>query len=131
MAYLVVSFQTAQPQPKEIIVQKITELVNRDLRDFKIVEMTEVYRVDDDGRKSCSLGFFKDKNTASAFAGVQIDANWHKIGQAFVLTNGTVGYVITQQESANLFDDEAEALEIKKKAVAKLSPAGRKLLGFE
>lgn len=93
--------------------------------------MTEVYRVDDGGRKSKSLGFFKDPNIATAFAGVQTDANWHNTGQALVLTDGTIGYVITQQEPVKLFDDEAEALEIKKKAIDKLSPVERKLLGLE
>lgn len=110
---------------------KIKELIDKDLKGFKIVEMTEVYRLDDDGRKSSSLGFFKDPNTAAAFAGVQTDASWHKTGQALVLTDGTVGYVIEDQKPVKLFDDEVEALEIKKKAVAKLSPAERKLLGFE
>ena len=110
---------------------KIKELVGKDLKDFKIVEMTEVYLVDDDGRKYISLGFFKNPNTAAAFAEVQTDASYHKTGSALVLTDGTVGYVLTQQEPVKLFDDEAEALEIKKKTVAKLSPAERKLLGFE
>ena len=31
---------------------KIKELVGKDLKGFKIVEMTEVYRVNDEGRKS-------------------------------------------------------------------------------
>ncbi|USN94507.1 MAG: hypothetical protein H6791_01955 [Candidatus Nomurabacteria bacterium] len=110
---------------------KIKELVGKDLRDFKIVEMTEVYRVDDDGLKSSSLGFFKDPNIASAFAGVQKNASWHKTGQALVLTDGTIGYVIEDQNPVKLFDDEAEALDIKKKAVAKFSPEERKLLGYE
>lgn len=109
----------------------IKELIGKDLKGFEIVEMTEVYRVDEDGRKSRSLGFFKDPNTASAFAGVQTDPTWHRTGQALVLTNGITGYVVMQQEPVKLFDDEAEALDIKKKAVAKLSQAERKLLGFE
>lgn len=110
---------------------KIKELIGKDLRGFRILEMTEVYRVNDDGRKSSSLGFFRDPNTAAAFAGVQTDANWHKTGQALVLTDGTIGYVITQQEPVKLFDDETKALEIKKRVFAKLSTAERKLLGFE
>ncbi len=110
---------------------KIKELIDKDLKGFKIVEMTEVYRMDNDGLKSSSLGFFKNPNMAMAFAGVQTDPSWHKTEQALVLTDGTVGYVIEEQNPVKLFDDEAEALEIKKKAVAKLSPAERKLLGFE
>lgn len=110
---------------------KIKELIGKDLKGFKVVEMTEVYRVNDDGQMSRSIGFFKNPNTAQAFAGVQTDANWHKTGQAFVLTDGTVGYILAQEESVKLFDDEVEALEIKKKALARLSPAERKLFGFE
>lgn len=109
---------------------EIKKLVGKDLRGFKVVEMTEVYLVDYDGRKSRSLGFFKDPDIASAFAGVQIDASMHKTGQALVLTNGTVGYVIEDQKPVKFFDDEMEMLEIKRKAIAKLSPAERKLLGF-
>lgn len=110
---------------------KIKELVGKDLEGFKIVEMTEVYRVYVDGSGYRSLGFFKDPITATAFAGAQMDANWYKTGQALVLTDGTVGYLIEDQKPVKLFDDEAEALAIKKKAVAKLSPAERKLLRLE
>jgi hypothetical protein len=109
----------------------IKELIGKDLSEFKIVEMTEVYNVDENGRKSSSLGFFKDSNIAEAFAGVQTNASWHRTGQALVLTDGTIGYVIGQRDAVKLFDDEAEALDIKKKAIAKLSPAERKLLGLE
>jgi hypothetical protein len=109
---------------------KIKELVGKDLKGFKIINMTEVYQVNDDGQKFSSLGFFKDPNTALAFARVQEDANWHKTGQVLVLTDGTVGYVIEDQKPVKLFDDEVEALEIKKKAVAKLSFEERKLLGL-
>jgi len=109
----------------------IRGLVGKDLKGFKIVEMTEVYRVDEDGLKSSSLGFFKDPNTATAFAGVQTNASSHKTIQVLVLTDGTVGYVIMHQDPVKLFDDETEAHEIKKKALAKLSPAERELLGFD
>lgn len=108
----------------------LKELIGKDLKGFKIVEMTEVYRVDDDGQKSSSLGFFKDPNTAVAFAGAQTDANWHKTGQVLVLTDGIIGYVIEDQKPVKFFDDEAEALTIKKKAIAKLSPAERKILNL-
>jgi len=109
----------------------LNDLIGKDLKDFKIVQMTEVYRVDDDERKSSPLGFFKDPNIAKVFAGAQTDANWHKTAPAFVLTDGTVGYVIGQSEPVKLFNDEEEAVNLRKKAVAKLSPEERKLLGFE
>ena len=125
----------SKPQTKEVemetVVKNIKELVGTDLKGFSIVEMTEVYRVNDDGRKSVSLGFFQNSDIAAAFAGVQSDANWHKTWTAMVLTDGTVGYVISDGVSVKLFDDKTEAVEIKKKALAKLSPAERALFGFK
>ncbi len=111
------------------MMPKLNALLGKSLKDYKIVEMTEVYQIDDDGRKTNSLGFFKDKNIAEVFAGAQTDANWHKTGQALVLTDGAVGYIVGS-ESVVLFNDEKEALDLKQKALAKLSPAERKLLKF-
>lgn len=110
---------------------KLNGLIGKDLKGFKIAKMTEVYFMDLDGRKSNSVGFFKNPNIAEAFAGVQTDAAFHKTQPALVLTDGKVGYLIAEQDPIKLFDDETEALEIKKKALAKLTPAERKLiLGF-
>jgi len=110
---------------------KIRELIDRDLRNFKIIEMTEVFRVNDDGRKVSSLGFFKDSNTAVAFKGIQKDANWHKTEQTLVLTDGTVGYNITGGNPVHLFDVESAVIKIKKKAIARLSRAELRILGLE
>ena len=109
----------------------IKELVEKDLKGFRVLEMTEVFKVDEDGRKRDSLGFFKDQNTAVAFAGIQTDSNWHKTAQAFVLTNGIIGYVIEKKEAVKIFDDKTEALKIKRKAIAKLSLPERRLLKLE
>ena len=109
----------------------IKELIGKDLKGFKIVEMTEVYRTNEDGLKFNSLGFFKDPNIAAAFAGIQDGAIYYKTEQSLLLTDGIIGYLIQGQESVKFFNDEAEAVEIKKKAIAKLSSAERKLLGFE
>ena len=108
----------------------INGLVCIDLKGFKIAEMTEVYRVDEDGRKSSSLGFFRSSTTAEAFAGAQTDASWHRTRPAFVLTDGKVGYVIDEQVSVKLFNDEQVALDLRNQVIAKLSPAERSLLGF-
>jgi hypothetical protein len=116
---------------RQMELTKIKKLVGKDLKGFKIIEMTEVYQIDDNGLRSSSIGFFKDPNTAVAFVGVQTDASWHKTGQALVLTDGIIGYVITQLEPVKFFDDETEVMNVKKKVIAKLSPAERKLLGFE
>lgn len=107
------------------------ELVGRDLIGFEIVEMTEVYRVDDDGLRSSSIGFFRDQTIAAAFVETRREKSWIRTECALILTDGTVGYVIENQKPVKLFDDEAETLEIKKRAVARLSPLERKILGFE
>lgn len=110
---------------------KAGELVGKDLHGFEIAKMTEVYSVNEDGIKSRSHGFFRNPDIAVAFAGLQRDPTWYRVAEALVLTDGVVGYPIEDRESVNLFSDEAEALEIKKKASRKLSPAERKLLGLE
>lgn len=110
---------------------KVQEMIGQDLVGFEIVEMTEVYRTGEDGRKSQSLGFFKNANTAEAFIGTHSDTNFHKTAPAFILTNSVVSFVINEQESVKIFNDKDEVVEIKKKVLAKLSPAERKLLGFE
>ena len=108
----------------------IKELIKKDLKGFQIIEMTEVYRVDVDGRKVVSVGFFKDPDIAAAFVGIQDDTNWIKTEKALVLTDGTVGYVISEKDPVKLFDDVEEALDIRNKAIANLNPAVRKLLGY-
>jgi hypothetical protein len=107
------------------------DLVGVDLSKFKVVLMTEVYRVDDDGLKTVSLGFFKDTNVATAFAGAQRDSDFHKTTPSLILTDGWIGVAIDQKSGfVKLFDDEQEALKLREVAIAKLSPAERKLLGF-
>ena len=108
---------------------QIKELIGKNLDQFQIIEMTEVYRINEDGVKTSALGYFKDQDVAAGFA--DAEPNWHKTRPAIVLTDGTVGYLMTEQEPIKIFDDEVELDIIKKRAIAKLSPAERKILGFE
>lgn len=105
-------------------------MIGKELKDFRIIEMTEVFRTNDDGQDVGSIGYFKSQDIAEAFAGTQTDANFFRTRQALVLTNGTIGYVIENRNPVKLFDDEEELLEIKRKVIAKLAPAERKLLGL-
>ena len=41
---------------------ELANLVGVDLSEFKVLQMTEVYQINEDGRKVSSLGFFKDKS---------------------------------------------------------------------
>ena len=64
---------------------------------------------------------------AKAFAGKQTDAAWHKTERAFLLTTGTIGFLLG--EAVTLMNDEAAALEVRQAALAELTPEERKLLG--
>ncbi|MDD2935335.1 MAG: hypothetical protein PHX25_02560 [Candidatus Pacebacteria bacterium] len=101
---------------------KLKDLVGVDLSKFKILQMTEVYETNEDGRRVSSVGFFKNENIAKAFAKVQIDANYHRTDPAFVLTNGIVGFIIDDSvEPIKIFDDEKEMVKIREKILSKLS----------
>ena len=108
----------------------LKELVGLNLSNFKVIEMTEVYRTNEDGNKSSSVGFFKNPNIAQGFAEAQTDSSFHKTASRYVLTDDFVGYVLGEKEAINLFDDETEALNLRKQIAAKLSPAQRKILGL-
>ena len=98
---------------------QLEDLIGKNLDGFSVQIYTEVYRVDEDGRKTDSLGFFKNSTIAKAFAGGQVDAPWHRTEQEFILTNGEIGFLLGDQ--VELLDDEKAALEIKEKALAKLT----------
>lgn len=107
---------------------ELAELKGKDLTDFRVQEFTEVYKTNDDGRKVESIAYFQDENIAKAFAQNQVDANWHRTGKALVLTDGKVGFLLGQP--IRIASDEQAELEIRKKALAKLSNEERKVLGI-
>jgi hypothetical protein len=107
---------------------ELKDLIGAELNEFTVEKFTEVFKVNDDGRKSKSLGFFRDENIAKAFAGNQKDANWHKTSNVLVLTDGKNGFLVG--DSIVILDDEQTLLEIREKAMSKLSDAERKVLGI-
>ncbi|MDE2031153.1 MAG: hypothetical protein KGI58_02775 [Patescibacteria group bacterium] len=108
----------------------ISILIGKDLSSFKIIEMTEVYRVDYGGIYSSSIGFFKDDTIAVAFAGQQTDENYIKTAKKPVLTDGEISFVMDNCKPATLFDEETESLKIKDRALRKLTQVEKKLLGL-
>ena len=107
---------------------KPVDLLGKHLSSFSIEEYTEVYMVNTDGRKTKSHGFFKDENTAKAFAQNQTDADYFRTEKTFILADGKIGFALG--ESVTLVDDEQIALDMKEKALQKLSPEERKILGL-
>jgi hypothetical protein len=107
---------------------KVNQLVGQNLKDFKIVRMSEVYRTDDNGIKSSTVGFFKDSDVAEAYIENQKDSVFYKLGPTLILTDGAVGFVLRDHEHVTLMDDKAEAAKILADIEAKMPRAHRKLL---
>jgi hypothetical protein len=105
-------------------------LVGVELSNFKVVRMTEVYDVDEDGRRRSTLGFFKNQTIAEVFAGPS-NTSYKRTAPALILTDGVNGYVIPEQDAVKLFNDEVEAVALRKIALAKLTLGERSLLGHE
>jgi hypothetical protein len=80
--------------PKNPIFATAGILVGADLDKFKVQEYTEVYKTDFDGRKTKSLGYFKDNSVAEAFSGKQTYSAWHKTAKVLLLTDGKVAYLV-------------------------------------
>lgn len=96
---------------------------------FRLVEMTEVYSVDVEGRiETGTVGFFKNPDIAAAFAKLEGGYMMHT-RPTFVLTDGILGFVVRDHGVVKLFVDEEEAVKLREKALAKLSPEERKILG--
>lgn len=111
-------------------IGNLNVLIGKDLSNFKIEEMVQIYQVDEDGTNPKTIGCFKNHTIAAAFAGPQINANQTKTAKILVLTDGVVGYGLKSKEVVKFFNDEEEALRLKNEALEKLSPEQRTLLGL-
>jgi hypothetical protein len=105
---------------------KLVDLIDKPLEGFRVQYLTEVYRTDEDGRVTTSLGYLKDDSVARAFAAIQPDAAYHRTTQVFVLTDGKVGFNLGP--SATLLNNEEVERRVKEAALAKLSPEDRRIL---
>jgi len=88
------------------------DLVNKDLRGYKITTMTEVYDELDEGEVTIFL--FRDKHIALAYADTK---STYRAEEVLVLTDGKVGYILPSPDPIMLHEDEAELLEFQKKQI--------------
>lgn len=109
---------------------ELRKLIGKNLKNFRIIEMTQVFYVNDDGIMSQSIGFFKDPTIAKVFSDSQKDADWCETEPALILTDGKIGFVIEEQKPVKLFNEEKETLDLIEKTIAKLSPTEQSLLGL-
>jgi hypothetical protein len=108
---------------------KLADLLEKSLEKFKIEERTEVFRINDDGNKTSSVGFLKSEDVAKAFVGIQTDSNWYGTKKRIILTNGEFGFEMGAL--VNILNDEDVVLSIRKKVSEKLSEEERRILGIE
>lgn len=106
--------------------ESLRALIGQDLAGFTIVQLTGVYEENEDGRAIESVGFFRSPIIAKGFVG---DNHWRGTRDVLALTNGQIAFLMDGQE-INLLDDEKAALEIRERAVAKLSAEERSVLGL-
>ncbi|MFH0853124.1 MAG: hypothetical protein V1853_01850 [bacterium] len=104
-------------------------LVGLKLDGYTVVVMTEVCKTDEDGRKTKTLGFFKDSQVATAWAQGQTDKSYNETQEVLIITNGDRYFIFSGQE-ITVHDDEDAALEVRTAALAKLSDAERAVLGL-
>ncbi len=104
-----------------------SDLVDKSLRDFTIQIMFEVYSTDMEGRYVKSVGHFKQERIAKAFIQTLTNPTYHGTGKALVLTDGKIG--ITLGGKITILSDEDAMLEIRKKALSRLTPEERSILG--
>ncbi len=105
---------------------------NKPLTGFSIQRMTEVFGRSEDGLRKRSIGYFEDARVAEAFAAQESGKEFCSCGtrEAYVLTNGLVGFLLDESEPVYLFNDDEEMLRIRDKVRAKLDPATRAILGL-
>ncbi len=109
---------------------RLADLAGNSLDSFRMEEMTEVYSVNEDGRKTKVIGYFKHAYIAEAFATSQSGGSgYNRTREVLVITSDTLTYLVEDQEPLELFNDEEEALRLKQLALMKLTPAEQKLLG--
>lgn len=123
-----------QPDDTNTMKAKSTlaKMIGKDLTGFTVELLTEVYKTNDDGLKTTSVGFFKSEKIAKAYAGIQADSPWFRTEQVYVLTNGKIGFVLeSDEEQITILDDEEAKLKVVEAAKKKLSPAEREALGIE
>ena len=111
-------------------IKSLASLVGKELKNFRIAVYTEVYKTDDDGKKVKSIGCFTNGDIAKAFAQNQVDKNWHQTSEVLILTDDVNGFLLDKAESVKIFSNEKAVLEIKKKAMEKLSAEEIKVLGL-
>ncbi len=112
-------------------IAKLQSLIGRDLSGemWKVDEFIAVYATDHDGRPQSKppKGLYRDKSVVNA---IRQQETYICLIPVLVLSNGIQAFVLNP-EPIDVCNDEAKKLELREKALAKLSPEERAILGFK
>lgn len=111
-------------------IDSVTELIGKDLHDWRIEQLTAVHQSDWEGRSSSVVGYFRDETVANAFANPTDKEQRMSTYKAVVLTNGKSAFLIQNEQPLNMFDDEAEAARLRQSIKDKLTVDEQRLLGI-
>ena len=106
----------------------IADLIGKPLTEFQIVQMTEVYRTNEDGGYTKSEGCFMSKVMALAYASKVSDSFYMGTRSVLVLTDGREAYFLG--EAAEVADEVAARDTVLKQALSKLTAAEIQVLGL-
>jgi hypothetical protein len=105
------------------------ELVGKSLTDFSVRTMTEVFRTNDDGLKVKAVGYFFDPQVAQGWVDGMTNKHYYGTVHVLVLTDGERAFLLDPTR-VEITGDEHAKLEIRDKALAKLTPSERAVLGI-
>ncbi|MDP2693083.1 MAG: hypothetical protein Q8O88_05600 [bacterium] len=107
----------------------VREFVGRDLVGFRIEELSEVFRVNEDGFRVITIGYFRDNNTAEAFIQTHTLSNYLRMQGVLVLINDNQTAFLLG-ESVKVVSDREILAEIRARIIARLPPEQLKILGL-
>jgi hypothetical protein len=91
-------------------MNSLEALVGQDLAGFKIVMMTEVTGIDDQGRTIDRVGFLVNPDVIRVFRSIQTACSGYHTSPTPVLTNGIVAFALDCNKTVDICPDEIQAL---------------------
>lgn len=111
-------------------IDSVKELIGQSLDGWKIEEITKVSKGDEEGKSYATVGHFRDRDIAEVYAGLMGRSNTTSVDSVIVLSNGKASFLIAEQKPLDMFNEESEAEELRKKILGKLTSAEQKFIGI-
>lgn len=113
------------------ILDHLRALVGTELTGFRIEILAEVYRTNEEGQRTESLGYTRDPVIARMYASQQKRPFFVEVTtDVLVLTDGKVAYRLPK-EGIQVLDEDHILENSRERALAKLTLADRTILGLQ